>query len=166
MIRINLLPARVSKKKQAGTQQLVLLAVVVIGGLVGNYLWAASRGSDLATREAQLREKLEVLDRLKAGRTGPVKMLDQLAQLTPKRLWLTKLEQKGDALAFTGVAASIDEVSELMTALKGSTYFKDVELKKTSAKTDKAFRLVEFALSANVVYPGAPVIAAPTPGKK
>ncbi|GAO02310.1 PilN domain-containing protein [Anaeromyxobacter sp. PSR-1] len=193
MIRINLLPVRVSKKKEAGKQQLVLLAVVIVGGLVGNYLWAASRSADLAAREAQvkrtkadiaqldriigevkdikeqqaqLREKLEVLDRLKAGRTGPVKMLDQLAQVTPKRLWLTKLEQKGDALAFTGTAASIDEVSEFMTALKGSPYFKDVELKKTSAKTDKAFRLVEFALSANVVYPGVPAVAAPTPGKK
>jgi hypothetical protein len=38
MIRINLLPARVSKKKQAGKQQLVLFALVLVAGLVANYV--------------------------------------------------------------------------------------------------------------------------------
>ncbi|MFY3742884.1 PilN domain-containing protein [Anaeromyxobacter sp. Red801] len=186
MIRINLLPARVSKKKQAGTQQLALLALLVAAGLIGNYLWAASRASELKARQAQvartqadiaqldriigevkdikdqqaqLREKLQVLDRLKAGRTGPVKMLDQLAQLTPKRLWLARLEQKGDALTFAGTAGTIDDVSEFMSALQGSRFFREVELKRTAAKAEKQFRLVDFTLTAKVVYPDAPVVA-------
>ena len=47
MIRINLLPVRVSKKKAAGKQQLVLFAVLLVGGYVGNFLWAQARAGDL-----------------------------------------------------------------------------------------------------------------------
>ncbi|HEY6005148.1 MAG TPA: PilN domain-containing protein [Anaeromyxobacter sp.] len=194
MIHINLLPVRVSKKKAAGKQQLILFAAVIVLGYVGNFVWSSTRAAELkaveakarATREeiaqldriigevknikdqqAQLREKLDTLERLKAGRTGPVKVLDALATLTPKRLWLTKVEEKGGTLAFTGSASTIDDVSEFMTALKGNPHFTTVELTKTAAATSPTRKLeyVDFTLSAAVSYaPGAPAPPA-APGK-
>jgi type IV pilus assembly protein PilN len=179
MVRINLLPVRVSKKKERGQQELILFALVLAFGIVANYLWINSRAGEFESKkkklqstqaeisqldriigevknikdqQAQLREKLEVLGQLKAGRTGPVRMLDELATLTPKRLWLTRLEEKSGLLSFSGNAASIDEVSEFMSALRASRYFKNVELDKTTAKVEKAFRLVEFKLTAAVTY--------------
>ena len=50
MIRINLLPVRVSKKKAAGKQQLLLFAVVIVAAWLGNLAWASSRASDLGAR--------------------------------------------------------------------------------------------------------------------
>jgi type IV pilus assembly protein PilN len=181
MVRINLLPVRVSRKKQAGKQQLVLFGVLLALGFVVNFMWASARTSELSRREAQLkrtkdeiaqldriigevkniktqqqqlREKLDVLAQLKEGRTGPVRMLDELATLTPKRLWFTKLEEKGGVAKLTGIAASIDDVSELMAALKGSKHFKGVELEKTASKADakSGIRLVDFSMAASVVY--------------
>jgi type IV pilus assembly protein PilN len=179
MVRINLLPARVSKKKEAGKQQLILFALVLVLGVVVNYLWAASRADALASRkaaiartrseiaqldriigevknikeqQAELREKLDVLAQLKTARTGPVKMLDELATLTPKRLWLRKLDEKGGAVTLEGTAATIDDVSELMMALKGSTQFREVELKKTQAKVEAGHKVVDFTMTANVAY--------------
>jgi type IV pilus assembly protein PilN len=181
MVRINLLPVRVSRKKQAGKQQLVLFGVLLALGFVVNFMWASARTSELTRREAQLkrtkdeiaqldriigevkniktqqqqlREKLDVLAQLKEGRTGPVRMLDELATLTPKRLWFTKLEEKGGVAKLTGIAASIDDVSELMAALKGSKHFKSVELEKTASKADakSGIRLVDFSMAASVVY--------------
>jgi type IV pilus assembly protein PilN len=194
MIRINLLPVRVSKKKAAGKQQLILFALVVVLGYTVNFVWASSRAGELkslfnkarATQEeiaqldriigevknikdqqAALREKLDTLDRLKAGRTGPVKVLDALASLTPKRLWLTKIEEKGGTLAFTGSASTIDDVSEFMTALKGSPHFTAVELSKTAAVTSAQRKLdyVDFTLTATVAYVPAAAPAPPAPGK-
>jgi type IV pilus assembly protein PilN len=196
MIRINLLPVRVSRKKTEGKQQLVLFALLIVGGYVGNFLWASSRAADLRAREAKvrttkeeiaqldriigevknikdqqaaLREKLDILTQLKANRSGPVKVLDALASLTPKRLWLTKLEEKGGTLTFVGGAATIDDVSELMTALKGNPHFGAVELKKTAAETVKVGRpvdYVEFTPTARVNYaPGAAVVAAAAQGR-
>jgi type IV pilus assembly protein PilN len=195
MVRINLLPVRVSKKKEAGRQQLALFAVLLLAGLVGNYLWQSSRAADLTARNQKLartrddiaqleriigevrnikeqqqalQQKLDVLDRLKAGRTGPVRMLDELATITPKQLWLTKMDEKGGAVTFTGNAPSIDEVSAFMTALKTSKYFSKVELKRTSAATTE--RLVTFEITAAVQYAtpkpaGAGAPDAPPKGK-
>lgn len=189
MVRINLLPVRISKKKEAGKQQLAVIVGVLLLGLAANWIWASARAGDLADREKriaktradlaqldriigevknikdqqqQLREKLAVLAQLKEGRAGPVKMLDELATLTPKRLWLAKLEEKGGAITLAGAAASIDDVSAFMTALKGSRHFRNVELSKTTAKTDKELRLVDFTLTAAVAY-GEPAAEATAP---
>jgi type IV pilus assembly protein PilN len=192
MVRINLLPVRVSKKKEAGKQQLILFALVLVLGVVVNYLWAASRADELASKQgavkrtkdeiaqldriigevknikeqqAELREKLDVLAQLKTARTGPVKMLDELATLTPKRLWLRKLDEKGGSVTLEGSAATIDDVSELMSALAGSTQFRSVELKKTSAKMEGGFRTVDFTLTATVAYAAKPAGTAAPPNR-
>ncbi len=194
MIRINLLPVRVSKKKTLGKQQLLLFALVIVAGFIGNFAWANLRASELRAREARvkslrdeiaqldriigevknikdqqaaLREKLDILQQLKANRTGPVRVLDALASVTPRRLWLTRMEERGGAVTYTGAAATIDDVSEFMTALKRDPHFVAVELAKTNSKAEKGFDIVEFTLNAGLVYapkPGAgaqPGAAAP-----
>ncbi len=189
MIRINLLPVRVSKKKAAGRQQLLLLGLVVVLAIIANWVWASSRASDLASREAKLRrtrdeiaqldriigevkdiktqqaalkEKLDILDKLKAGRSGPVRLLDQLAQIIPPRLELKKMEEKSGGVSFDGSAATIDDVSAFMTALKETPYFSKVELKKTTAVTRGGMRIVDFTIVAQANYtPGAVAPAAP-----
>jgi type IV pilus assembly protein PilN len=190
MIRINLLPVRVSRKKAAGKQQLILFALLIVAGFIGNYLWAQSRASDLKARQqkiaktreeitqldriigevknikeqqAALREKLDILGQLKAGRTGPVRVMDALATLTPKRLWISRFEEKGGAATIIGQAATIDDVSEFMTALKGNPHFTSVELTKTASTSPqgKSLELVDFTLAAAIQY--APKKAAPAP---
>jgi type IV pilus assembly protein PilN len=203
MVRINLLPVRVSKKKEAGRQQLVLFAVILALGLAANYLWASSREAELKKNQQKLQrtkddiaqleriigevrnikeqqqalqQKLDVLANLKAGRTGPVRMLDELATITPRQLWLTKMSEKSGAVVFSGLGASIDDVSAFMTALKNSRYFTGVELKKTTlgpgasgAKPGASTleRLVAFEITASVNYapPAAAQAEAPAKGK-
>ena len=196
MIRINLLPVRVSRKKEAGKQQVVLFAVLLVGIFLGNFLWSRSRSEELASREqklrrtkdeiaqleriigevknikaqqAELKDKLAVLDKLRAGRQGPVRMLDEIATILPKKLWLRKMEEKAGAVVFDGSASTIEEVSAFMSALRRSAYFSQVELKKTAAKADKQFKLVEFTVTAQANYtpalsaaPAAPAAPAPS----
>jgi type IV pilus assembly protein PilN len=179
MIRINLLPVRVSKKKTAGKQQLLLFALLIVGGFVVNFVWVQSRTEVLKSAQARiaktrgeiaqldriigevknikdqqaaLREKLDILAELKANRAGPVRVLDALATLTPKRLWLTKLDEKQSVLTFGGQAVTIDDVSAFMTALKGDPHFSAIELQRTTAKAEKALDTVEFTLTAAVAY--------------
>ncbi len=189
MIRINLLPVRVSKKKVAGRQQLLVLVLVVVLGLIANWVWASSRAGELAAREgklkrtkdeiaqldriigevkdikaqqAALKEKLDTLEKLKAGRSGPVKLLDQLALVVPARLELRRMDEKNGVVTFDGLAATIDDVSAFMTALQGTPYFTRIELRKTNAVTKSGMRVVEFLITANANYtPGAPAPTAP-----
>lgn len=193
MIRINLLPVRVSKKKEAGKNQLIFFALAIVFALVCNFWWSRSRSEELAAREdkvkrtrteiAQLekiigevtnikaeqkavKDKLAVLDKLKEARQGPVRMLDELASITPKRLWLKKLDEKGGTIALDGAAGTIDDVSVFLAALKKSPFFSAVELKKTSAKREGKFKLVEFAITATVNYTPAVQVAAAAPAGK
>lgn len=195
MVRINLLPVRVSKKKEAGRQQLVIFAAVLLAGLLANYFWGAARASDLKAREAklartrediaqleriigevknikdaqqELQKKLDVLEKLKLGRSGPVRMLDELATVTPRQLWLNKLDERNGAMTFGGSAASIDDVSEFMTKLKTSKYFTKVELKKTTAVrgAGRGDRLVNFEITATAQYNPLAAETAGAPGKK
>jgi type IV pilus assembly protein PilN len=189
MIRINLLPVRVSKKKVAGRQQILLLALIVVLAIVANWVWSSSRAADLAARESKLRrtkdeiaqldriigevkdikaqqaalkEKLEALDRLKAGRSGPVKLLDTLAQVIPPRMEIRKMDEKGGAVTFEGSGATIDDVSAFMSALSQTPYFSKVELKKTTAVNRGGMRIVDFTVTAQANYtPMAPAPAAP-----
>jgi type IV pilus assembly protein PilN len=189
MVRINLLPVRVSKKKEAGRKELVLFALVILAFLALNYVWVSSRANDLDRREKQvaktraeiaqldkiigevkgiqeqqkaLQQKLDVLAQLKRGRSGPVRILDELATVTPKRLWLRKLDEKGGRTTMEGTATTIDDVSAFMTALKNSPYFSEVELKKTEAKASASLRLVDFVITAKADYTAVP---APPGGK-
>jgi type IV pilus assembly protein PilN len=198
MVRINLLPVRVSKKKEAGKQQLLLFAVVLLLGLVLNWMFHESRASalgdvekrvtkmkgdiatldkiigqvkEITTQQEQLKKKLDTLDKLKAGRSGPVRMLDELSTITPRRLWLRKMEEKTGKVSIQGSAISIDDVSQFMGALKTSKYFGDVELQKTEAKGDAKgpdrVRFVDFTISATSKYaPMAPVPDAKAPKGK
>lgn len=179
MVRINLLPVRVSKKKEAGKQQLLLFGLVLaLGVLVNGWFHgmrareldvlekrAAKTKADIAaldkiigevksirTQQQQLQEKLDVLDKLKQGRTGPVRMLDELTSMTPRRLWLRKLEEKAGKMTFDGGATTVEDVSQFMGALKTSKYFTDVELKKTEAKKEGSFRVVNFVILATAKY--------------
>jgi len=189
MIRINLLPVRVSKKKAAGRQQILLLGLVVVLALIANWVWASSRANDLASRESKLRrtkdeitqldriigevkdikaqqaalkEKLDTLEKLKAGRSGPVKLLDKLAQIIPPRLEIRKMDEKNGTVVFDGSGATIDDVSAFMTALKQTAYFSQVELKRTTAVTRSGMRIVDFTVNAQANYtPGAATPAAP-----
>jgi type IV pilus assembly protein PilN len=191
MVRINLLPVRVSKKKEAGKQQLVLFAVLLAAGIVGNVIWSQHRADELKKKETNvaktkadvarldqiigevkslksqqedLKKKLDILDKLKQGRTGPVKMLDELAQITPKHLWLKSMEEKDVKVVFEGTASSNYDVSQFMESLLASKFFGDVELKRTTAKTDGKFRVVDFAINATAKY--APKTEDPAAGAK
>ncbi len=152
MIRINLLPVRQVKKKEAGQKQLILLALVLVGAFIGNFYWY----NETAQSETRLRQdvqriekeiadldriigevknyekenkaledKLKVLDTLKRGRTGPVKMLDALATAIPKNVWLRKLDEKGGSMTLDGSALSNDDLAEYMKALANIVWTPD-----------------------------------------
>ncbi len=144
MIRINLLPVRQVQKREVGRQVLILAAIVVIGGLVGNYLWYDNRESErvrlanqivetqrriteiekvigevnnINKRKKEVEDKLKILNELRKLRSGPVRMLDALATATPKKVWLVDFNEQSNLVKITGKALSHEDVAELMRGL-------------------------------------------------
>jgi type IV pilus assembly protein PilN len=145
MIRINLLPVRAVKKREMGRQVLVLGGAVIVLTMVLNVIWYLDRSStrdrnqerinatsariaelekvigevnNINRRKREVEEKLRVLEELRKGRSGPVRLLDALATATPKKIWLKDFDEKANAVKLEGTAVSHDDVAEFMRALQ------------------------------------------------
>lgn len=176
MIRINLLPVRASKKREAGKQWLLLFALVAVASLIGNYLWYsdAQRRLDaikqrisryekdvktlnkiigevknIKAEKKAMEEKLTILKKLRDGRTGPVRVLDELSNILPQRLWVKSWDDNNSTVTITGSAINHEEVSVFLTKLKASKFFSNPDLKFTRQKSEAQ---VDFQISARVVY--------------
>jgi type IV pilus assembly protein PilN len=72
-------------------------------------------------RRAQLQQRVQLIEQLRAGQTIPVQLLDHISRSVPEMLWLTELEQKGEALTIQGRANTLGATADFVTNLKSST---------------------------------------------
>ena len=132
MIRINLLPVRTKARPNAGRQVLALFVFVLVGAGVGNFMWYADRDGvvqkqaeglantrrriadldktigevkNINARKTEVEKKLAVLDELRRGRSGPVRMLDALSTALPKKAWLKAFNEERGSVKLTGAAS-------------------------------------------------------------
>jgi type IV pilus assembly protein PilN len=169
MIRINLLPVRQVKKREAGRQILVVFAAILIAAMAGNYFWFDSRDKERAKgqdrinqlnsrikdlekvigevnninkRKKEVEDKLRILEDLRKGRSGPVRMMDALATATPKKVWLKNFEEAQNHVKLSGSALSHDDVAEMMRGLSSVVWTPKgmgrlVEQQKKDSKTSR-----------------------------
>ena len=201
MIKINLLPIKAARKREYVKQQLILFAVLLLGTGVGLYLWYSSVAGQIAREkkeiahikqqieqyrtaigkveeykglEAKLKQKLEIIENLIKGKTGPVRVLDKLSQVIPKQVWLTSWEENNGNVKIEGEALTNKHVAEFMSVLKeaveagkiqsaevaaagkpqGKRYFTNVTLLSTemNKKTEYGRTFVEFEISMKITY--------------
>src|SRR3954468_10768533 len=156
MIRINLLPVRAAKKREFGRQQIVLFALLMVLAAIGNYFWYGHVSNQLSTLDKQiassraeiaqlektigevksikddkkaLEDKLKVLDTLKKGRTGPVKVMDELATIIPQKVWINDYVEAGGSVTMVGSASSYEDLSAFSKKLKASVHFTNITIK-------------------------------------
>jgi type IV pilus assembly protein PilN len=177
MIHINLLPVRAKKKREFGQQVLVLFALVLVGALLGNYFWyrqvddrltyvtrqinstraqitqlekTIGEVKNITQEKKALEDKLKVLDTLKKGRTGPVKVLDEISTVIPARVWISDYGEQAGVATLKGSAVAYDDLSTFAQKLKTSKFFSDVSIKNASQKTDSG--AVDWEITCRVNY--------------
>ena len=181
MLEINLLPVREARRKADLRQymmQLVLMVILTVGviGLVhsriGDQLERAQarvkqmendidqfkpqleQVAAFKKRKAELEKKIDVIDGLDRARTGPVRVLNELALKTPDRLWLTSLTTKGKTISLKGQSLDNELVALFLRSLGESEYFANVDLDSTKLGAEKGgLKLVTFQIRAELVTP-------------
>ena len=86
-------------------------------------------------KEAEASEKrVKVIDQLRADQGGPVNLLNTIGNTVNNTdaVWLLNMTETGQSIGIDGMALSTQAVANLMTNLKRSGYFKNVEIKETS----------------------------------
>jgi Tfp pilus assembly protein PilN len=79
------------------------------------------------------KRRVDVIDSLRAGQTGPVNLLAMLGQTVneTEAVWLSKLDDTGPAVNLEGTALSTDAVANLIANLQKTGFFSSVEMKET-----------------------------------
>jgi type IV pilus assembly protein PilN len=106
-------------------------------------------------RKAELEKKIDVIDGLDRARSGPVRVMDELATRTPDRLWLTQLGTKGTSISLNGESLDNELVALFLRRLGESEYFDQVDLDSTQLGDNKGLRVVKFKIHAELVTPAA-----------
>jgi len=104
----------------------------------------------LGKTKKEVEVKLDKINELKKEKTGPVKLLDDIATSVPKdKLWLTNLKQYKGTLVLEGTAMDNETVADFMDRLEATESLQSVELVRTRQKKIKALNLnlKDFALN-------------------
>jgi type IV pilus assembly protein PilN len=184
MIKINLLPVRAARKKEAIQRHLVLfvagLATVLLVGIV---MYTGEKGElgeievankqlideienlkkiigevdEYKEQEVMLEQKLGVIRALKANKTGPVHMLDELALRIPEKLWLQTLDEVEGRVTLQGLSINNEVIATFMSRLEESTYFKEVYLVSIEKEDIDELHLKRFTVTSRLVVPGVDI---------
>ena len=104
---------------------------------------------ELENKRNALRTKIEVINELKKGQKGPVRIMDEVSKALPELVWLTGMELKGNIMTLNGFALGENAVANYIDNLDGSEFFEEPELKIMSRSKDGQFR---FTLNCVFVY--------------
>ena len=96
---------------------------------------------------ADLKKRVATIEDLTKDQSKPIRILDAFAGVVPNDLWVTKMEERGNVLKVTGTAFSAAAVSDLMTNLRASGKFKEVEIVLSRQDLNKSPRLVTFEVT-------------------
>jgi type IV pilus assembly protein PilN len=175
IIEINLLPHREAKRVAELRQTVAVLMlglVLVAGGVYFLHSDIKRQGESVAssvrqlqadlerykpqqakvesfkTKRSALASKLDIIKGLDLQRTGPVRIMEELAARTPERLWLTKLRFKDASISLDGASIDTGVVADFLRDLNESTFFKSVDLNKTKRGEEvEGVKLVNFTIT-------------------
>lgn len=164
MPRINLLPIKAAQRQVSARNELFAMAALVAATVVVLFLWYTSVESEVAelqerlhaidrdikvltdevkqveslkVKEETVQQKLALINGLMAGRTGPAKMLYDLANILTElrqRVWLSRLQHKETGeLTLQGFAVDHEDISEFQLALERKGAIKKIVLKQVNS---------------------------------
>lgn len=179
MIRINLIPVpKVRKQEKLIIEAAVALAAIVVV-VVACYLYSSGKQATLdalakenkkierqiAQLKAKvgevekykqklktLRDQLAVINSLEAGRTGPVRMMDELTDLIPRKVWVTSFREKGRKVTIQGFGDDGQTIADFLEALKASKHFSGVDLSTVQSASQDSQDVHRFTINLNVKY--------------
>lgn len=181
MIRINLLPVRLARKKENIRKQLsiyllsvlfVILVVAYLRGSLAQQVKALTSETEQVQNETKkynqivrqieeqkrqrdlLQKKLEVLDQLEKGKAGPVHLLDEIcARLPGAKVWLKSLKQDEKRLLLEGIALDNETIAAYMRNLSASPCFASVDLINSAQEMVQGVKLMQFTIACETKAP-------------
>jgi len=102
-------------------------------------------------REAEnYKRRVDVIDQLRKAQSGPVELMAMVGETVnnTEAVWLNNMKDEGKSIDIQGMALSSDAVANLISNLKKTGYFQNIEMKE-SIQDDKIkdMQAFQFTLS-------------------
>lgn len=110
---------------------------------IKDYLKFKKENEEILTR-------INTLKRLENKRFQTIQVLNAIAQLTPKGVYLTKISRKDSTLDLTGIANSNLLITQFMKGIEKSSDLQIVSLRKVEKTDNKELLLTQFDLSLSI----------------
>ena len=182
MIRINLLPFRLARKKENIRRQISVFFLLIVLILTGMYYYTQLVNKQIASVKNQtqnvkqqiskykekaqrvkkikkdlkiLEEKLAVVQSLQSQREKQLTLFDAMTGLVvPARMWLTEFKTGSTTVTIKGIAFDNPTIADFMKKLEQSPLFDKVDLKAAKMKKFKGdVMLKSFELSCRKTQP-------------
>ena len=165
MIRINLLPFRVARKKENIRRQVSIffLSIVMIALLLTWYTMGidkkivetrvqinqvkaqislfkekADRVTKIKKKLQILKDKLKIVSSLEAKRREQLILLEELPdKIVPEKMWLQSMKSDSTHVTLAGVAFDNPTIADFMRNLETSPLFSNIDLKRSKVKKFK-----------------------------
>ncbi len=176
MIKINLLP---SKRKKAllipptilyGIIGLVVVIMAIIGFTYYLNKQISAKQADIYAKEQTLkklqtalaevknyekdnqeyRQKTQIIEQLKKNQVAPLRLLDEVSEMLPKGVWLTKLDDSSGIVSVEGYSFSNTDLVTYVQNLKSSKYLTDVTLVESRQAELGDFSIYKYKLTFKV----------------
>lgn len=115
-------------------------------------LQEAAKLVEIATaQEKELRERLGLIERLRATQRAPVVLLETVSMSLPDGLWLLELRQTGVSVRIEGRATSLTALTDFIERLQKSGRFQQtLDIVTTSMEAIGEAPVVRFAIRGDV----------------
>ena len=105
------------------------------------------QGANVKARLADFKKRVEVIEALMKGQSRPIVLFDAFADVVPRDLWITGMEERDSVLKVTGSAFSTTAVSDLLSNLRSSGRFKDIDIVISRQELAKTPSMVTFEVT-------------------
>ena len=113
-----------------------------------------NRRNEFENRSAELARRVALIEQLREGQGGPVRLLDQLSRGLPDGVWFTELRQDGSVVTIQGRATGLTALSDLIVAMETSGYFAlPVTIVDSQREAQEGGEVIRFELRAEFVLP-------------
>lgn len=105
------------------------------------------QGANVKAQLTDIQKRVQVIEELMKGQARSIVMLDAFADVVPRDLWITSMEERGSLLKLNGTAYSTTAVSDLMSNLRSSGKFKEIDLVVSRQDLAKTPSVVTFEVT-------------------
>jgi len=180
MIYINLIPVRDIKRRKNAKKEIYISVMMFIFLLMSLGVWAGFQYNSidkltaennkvqeekkkytkildeikkLENNKKELLAKIDIINKLKESSSLTVRVLDEVATLTPSdRMWLKNLSQSGNSLTLTGMALDDQTVAKYLDDLERSKFISNVNLMSSAMEVFAERNLKTFSISCSVGF--------------